>query len=99
MAKPRRWRHEGAHEAQCTGRSGRADVLSGENTLAGVAGASGLFGRDAPGPWSGLPVVHVRATVFLQNRFFLAWAAASMARDGLIRLPFGTGHTSPVDVR
>ena len=24
--------------------------------------------------WSGLPVVHVRATVFLQNFFFLAWA-------------------------
>jgi uncharacterized protein YbjT (DUF2867 family) len=49
--------------------------------------------------WSGLPVVHVRATVFLQNFFFLAWAAESIARDGTIRLPFGTGHTSPVDVR
>src|SRR5262252_2717285 len=49
--------------------------------------------------WSVLPVVHVRATVFLQNFFFLAWAAESIARDGTIRLPFGTGHTSPVDVR
>jgi NAD(P)H dehydrogenase (quinone) len=49
--------------------------------------------------WSGLPVVHVRATVFLQNFFFLAWAAESIARDGTIRLPFGTGHTSPVDVQ
>jgi NAD(P)H dehydrogenase (quinone) len=29
--------------------------------------------------WSGLPVVHVRATVFLQNFFFLAWAAESSA--------------------
>ena len=29
--------------------------------------------------WSGLPVVHVRATVFLQNFFFLAWAAESIA--------------------
>lgn len=48
--------------------------------------------------WSGLPVVHVRATVFLQNPFFLAWAAESIARDGTIRLPFGTGRTSPVDV-
>ena len=32
--------------------------------------------------WSGLPVVHLRATVFLQNFFFLAWAAESIARDG-----------------
>jgi len=49
--------------------------------------------------WSGLPVVHVRATVFLQNFFFLAWAAESIARDATIRLPFGTGRTSPVDAR
>src|SRR5712671_491983 len=47
--------------------------------------------------WSGLPVVHVRATVFLQNFFFLAWAAESIARDGTIRLPFGAAKTSPVD--
>jgi NAD(P)H dehydrogenase (quinone) len=46
--------------------------------------------------WSGLPVVHVRPTVFLENFFFLAWAAESIARDGTIRLPFGTGRTSPV---
>jgi uncharacterized protein YbjT (DUF2867 family) len=49
--------------------------------------------------WSGLPVVHVRATVFLQNFFFSAWAAESIARDATIRLPFGTGRTSPVDAR
>jgi NAD(P)H dehydrogenase (quinone) len=49
--------------------------------------------------WSGLPVVHLRATVFLQNFFFLAWAAESIARDGTIRLPFGAGRTSPVDVQ
>jgi len=49
--------------------------------------------------WSGLPVVHVRATVFLQNPFFSAWAAESIARDGTIRLPFGAGRTSPVDAR
>jgi NAD(P)H dehydrogenase (quinone) len=49
--------------------------------------------------WSGLPVVHLRATVFLQNFFFLAWAAESIARDATIRLPFGTGRTSPVDVQ
>jgi uncharacterized protein YbjT (DUF2867 family) len=47
--------------------------------------------------WSGLPVVHVRPTVFLQNPFFLDWAAKSIARDGTIRLPFGAGRTSPVD--
>jgi uncharacterized protein YbjT (DUF2867 family) len=47
--------------------------------------------------WSGLPVVHLRATVFLQNPFFLDWAAESIVRDGTIRLPFGAGRTSPVD--
>jgi len=49
--------------------------------------------------WSGLPVVQVRPTVFLQNFFFLAWAAESIAKDATIRLPFGTGRTSPVDAR
>jgi uncharacterized protein YbjT (DUF2867 family) len=46
--------------------------------------------------WSGLPVVEVRPTVFLENPFFSAWAAESIARDGTIRLPFGSGRTSPV---
>lgn len=46
--------------------------------------------------WSGLPVVHVRPTVFLENPFFTDWAAESIARDSSIRLPFGTGKTSPV---
>src|SRR5262245_47629809 len=49
--------------------------------------------------WSGLPVVHVRPTVFLQHFFFLDWAAESIARDGTIRLPFGSGRTSPIDTR
>jgi uncharacterized protein YbjT (DUF2867 family) len=49
--------------------------------------------------WSGLPVVHVRPTVFLQNPFFLDWAAESIARDATIRLPFGEGRTSPVDTQ
>jgi uncharacterized protein YbjT (DUF2867 family) len=49
--------------------------------------------------WSGLPVVHLRATVFLQNFFFLRWAAESIAKDATIRLPFGSGRTSPVDVQ
>jgi uncharacterized protein YbjT (DUF2867 family) len=43
--------------------------------------------------------VHVRATVFLQHFFFSQWAAESIARDGTIRLPFGTARTSPVDTR
>lgn len=46
--------------------------------------------------WSGLPVVHVRPTVFLENPFFMEWAAESIARDGTIPLPFGKGRTSPV---
>ena len=49
--------------------------------------------------WSGLPVVHVRATVFLQHFFFSQWAAESIAKEGTIRLPFGTAKTSPVDSR
>jgi uncharacterized protein YbjT (DUF2867 family) len=47
--------------------------------------------------WSGLPVVHVRPTAFLQHPFFSEWAAETIARDSTIRLPFGAGHTSPVD--
>ncbi len=49
--------------------------------------------------WSGLPVVHVRATVFLQHFFFSQWAAESIARDNTIRLPFGAARTSPIDTR
>jgi uncharacterized protein YbjT (DUF2867 family) len=49
--------------------------------------------------WSGLPVVHVRATVFLQHFFFLAWAAESISRDGTIKLPFGQARTSPMDTQ
>ncbi len=49
--------------------------------------------------WSGLPVVNVRPTVFLQHPFFSEWASESIARDSTIRLPFGTGRTSPIDAR
>jgi len=45
--------------------------------------------------WSGLPVVHVRPTIFLQS--FLLLSGASIAQGDVIRLPFGTGKTSPVD--
>jgi NAD(P)H dehydrogenase (quinone) len=46
--------------------------------------------------WSGVPVTHVRATVFLEHPFFSGMASASIAKDGTIRLPFGTARTSPV---
>jgi NAD(P)H dehydrogenase (quinone) len=49
--------------------------------------------------WSGLPVVEVRPTVFLENPFFTTWAAESIAADGTIRLPFGAGRTSPIAAR
>jgi uncharacterized protein YbjT (DUF2867 family) len=46
--------------------------------------------------WSGLPVIHVRPTVFLDNPLFTTLAARTIADSGTIRLPFGTGRTSPV---
>lgn len=46
--------------------------------------------------WSGLPVVYLRPTVFLENPLFLNFAAESIAEDASIRLPFGAGRTSPI---
>src|SRR6478735_3242003 len=46
--------------------------------------------------WSGLPVVHVRPTVFLDTGLFTTLAARSIADSGTIRLPFGLGRTSPI---
>ena len=46
-------------------------------------------------PWSGLPVVHVRPTVFLEG-FFLTLTPESVRASDQIRLPFGEGKTSPV---
>ena len=48
--------------------------------------------------WSGLPVVHVRPTSFLDNPLFTTLAARSIRDNGTIALPFGTGRTSPVAV-
>jgi len=45
--------------------------------------------------WSGVPVAHVRSTVFLEP-FFSSMAALSIAKDGTIRLPFGSARTSPI---
>lgn len=46
--------------------------------------------------WSGLPLVLVRPTVFLEHPFFTRFAAASIAVGDEIRLPFGAARTSPV---
>jgi uncharacterized protein YbjT (DUF2867 family) len=45
--------------------------------------------------WSGLPVVHVRPTIFLEG-FFLTLTPESVRQSNQIRLPFGDGKTSPV---
>ena len=45
--------------------------------------------------WSGLPVVHVRPTVFLDG-FFLIFTSDSVRKSNQIRLPFGEGKTSPI---
>src|SRR5215510_13771934 len=44
--------------------------------------------------WSGLPVVTIRPTMFLETLFPLA--GASVRDRGRIELPFGSGKTSPV---
>lgn len=46
--------------------------------------------------WSGLPVVHVRPTIFLENPLLTMLAARAVAGQRQLRLPFGTGRTSPV---
>ncbi|MFF3054908.1 NAD(P)H-binding protein [Streptomyces sp. NPDC057909] len=48
--------------------------------------------------WSGLPVVHIRPTSFLDNPLFTSLAAQSIRENGTIALPFGAGRTSPVAV-
>jgi uncharacterized protein YbjT (DUF2867 family) len=46
--------------------------------------------------WSGVPVVHVRPTVFLENPLFTMLGAHSVRERGVLALPFGTGRTSPI---
>jgi len=48
--------------------------------------------------WSGLPLVLMRPTVFMENPLFRL-AYSSMTKDGTIRLPFGSGKTSPIAAR
>jgi NAD(P)H dehydrogenase (quinone) len=45
--------------------------------------------------WSGLPVVTIRPTVFL-DIFFLRFTGPTVRERGRIELPFGRGKTSPV---
>jgi uncharacterized protein YbjT (DUF2867 family) len=45
--------------------------------------------------WSGLPVVTIRPTVFLEG-FFVPLTGPSVRDRGRIELPFGRGKTSPV---
>jgi uncharacterized protein YbjT (DUF2867 family) len=46
--------------------------------------------------WSGLPMVHVRPTTFLDNPLFTTLAARTIRENGTLGLPFGTGRTSPI---
>jgi uncharacterized protein YbjT (DUF2867 family) len=46
--------------------------------------------------WSGLPVIHVRPTAFLDNPLFTLLAAPTIRDRAALVLPFGTGHTSPI---
>ncbi|HWT48250.1 MAG TPA: NAD(P)H-binding protein [Mycobacterium sp.] len=46
--------------------------------------------------WSGVPAVHIRPTVLLENPLFAMLAARSIREAGRLSLPFGTGRTSPV---
>jgi uncharacterized protein YbjT (DUF2867 family) len=46
--------------------------------------------------WSGVPVVHIRPTAFLDNPIFTWFAAPSLRERNLLALPFGTSRTSPI---
>ena len=46
--------------------------------------------------WSGVPVIHIRPTVFLENPLFTFLAMRSIRERGVLLLPFGTGRTSPI---
>jgi len=45
--------------------------------------------------WSGLPVITIRPTVFLEG-FFLPLTGPSVRERGRIELPFGLGKTNPI---
>jgi len=43
--------------------------------------------------WSGLPIIHVRPTIFMEAFYFIA---TPMKRDGEMRVPFGQARSSPI---
>jgi uncharacterized protein YbjT (DUF2867 family) len=46
--------------------------------------------------WSGLPVIHVRPTVFLDNPLLTFLPKQAVRDRGVLVLPFGSGRTSPI---
>jgi uncharacterized protein YbjT (DUF2867 family) len=46
--------------------------------------------------WSGVPVLHIRPTTFLDNPIFTLLAVPSIREANVLALPFGTGRTSPI---
>jgi uncharacterized protein YbjT (DUF2867 family) len=46
--------------------------------------------------WSGLPVIHVRPTTFLDNPLFTLLAKPAVRERGVLTLPLGSGRTSPI---
>ena len=46
--------------------------------------------------WSGVPVIHVRPTVLLDNPLFTVLARRSLRDRDTLALPFGSGRTSPI---
>jgi uncharacterized protein YbjT (DUF2867 family) len=46
--------------------------------------------------WSGVPVVHLRPTVFIDNPLFAVFGMASVRERDVLALPFGRGRTSPI---
>jgi uncharacterized protein YbjT (DUF2867 family) len=46
--------------------------------------------------WAGLPAVHVRPTIFMENPLLTMLAANSIHDRGVLVLPFGAGKTSPI---
>ena len=46
--------------------------------------------------WSGLPVCHIQAAMFVENTITLWMPAITIKEDDTIRLPFGDAKTAPV---
>jgi len=68
--------------------------MSIENTTASPQQRQHWLGEQVLA-WSGLPVITIRPTVFLEG-FFLPLTAASVRARSRIELPFGLGKTNPV---